>query len=52
MTHEEIVQVLLSLGFNSGWTLSGTDLENMVWENDAPKPTLEQLRTALENGNE
>lgn len=50
MTHEQITQALVLLGFNSGWVLSGTDLENMVWENDAPKPTLEQLQTALENG--
>jgi hypothetical protein len=50
MTHEQIIEALLALGFDSGWSLSGTDLDEMLWLNDAPKPTLEQLQAALQNG--
>lgn len=47
MTHEQIIEALLALGFDSRWSLSGEDIDNMLWENDAPKPTLEELQAAL-----
>ena len=52
MTHEQIIEALLLLGFNSGWSLSGTDLDDMLWLNEAPKPTLAELEAALNNGQE
>ena len=36
MSHEEIVQMLISAGFNNGWVLSGTEL--ILWEHDAEPP--------------
>jgi hypothetical protein len=50
MTHEQIIEALLALGFDSGWSLSGTDLDGMLWLNEQPKPTLEELQAALQNG--
>ena len=36
--HEELIEILLAAGFNSGWVLSGTDL--ILWEHEEnpPKP--------------
>ena len=47
MTHQEIVSALVALGFNTGWSFSGTDWDNALWLNDQPKPTLDELRAAL-----
>lgn len=47
MTHEQIIEALVLLGFDSGWSLMGTDIENMLWLNEQPKPTLEELQAAL-----
>jgi hypothetical protein len=47
MTHEQIIEALFALGFDGGWSLLGTDIDNMLWLNDAPKPTLEELQAAL-----
>ena len=47
MTHEQICEALVALGFMSGWVLSGDDYDNIVWMNDAPKPSMQELKTAL-----
>jgi hypothetical protein len=47
MTHEQIIEALLALGFDGGWSLLGTDIDNMLWLNEQPKPTLEELQAAL-----
>ena len=38
MTNEELCQLLLDAGFDSGWAIAGTDL--VIWEHDEdpPKP--------------
>ena len=52
MTHEQIIEALINLGFDGGWSLSGTGLDGMLWLNEAPKPTLAELEAALNNGQE
>jgi hypothetical protein len=47
MTHEQIIEALFALGFDGGWSLLGTDIDNMLWLNEQPKPTLEELQAAL-----
>jgi hypothetical protein len=44
MTHEEITNGLLQLGFIGGWVLTGKEIT--VWENDAPKPTNKAIQDA------
>lgn len=45
MTHEQIVEALKKLGFNSGWVVTGDEIT--LWENDAPQPTEAELQAAL-----
>ena len=47
MTHEQICEALVKLGFMTGWVLSGTDYENIVWMNNEQKPSMEELQAAL-----
>ena len=47
MTHEQICEALVKLGFITGWVLSGTDYENIVWINEQPKPSFAELHAAL-----
>jgi hypothetical protein len=44
MTHEQVVEALLALGFTSGWVV--TDGVITLWENDEPQPTESQLEAA------
>jgi hypothetical protein len=37
MTHQELSQLLLDAGFNSGWALSGDTL--ILWEHEEEPPT-------------
>lgn len=50
MTHEQIIEALLLLGFDSGWSLLGTDVDGMLWLNEQPKPTLEEMQAVLNAG--
>jgi len=36
MTHQELNQLLLDAGFNTGWALSGDTL--ILWEHDTEPP--------------
>jgi len=45
MTHQEVVDALLALGFNSDWVV--VDGEITLWENDEPQPTEQQLKDAF-----
>jgi len=36
MTHEELLQLLATKGFTSGWALLGTELT--IWEHDTDPP--------------
>ena len=38
MTHEELMEMLIEKGFNSGWALSGTELVLWEHEENPPKP--------------
>ena len=44
MTTEQIANGLKQLGFNSGWVVSASEIT--LWENAAPQPTENQLKTA------
>ena len=44
MTHQEIKNGLLQLGFNSGWTITGDEIT--LWENAEPQPTEAALAIA------
>jgi hypothetical protein len=44
MTHEEVCNALVKLGFESGWVVNGTEI--VLWEHDVPVPTEEELRAA------
>jgi hypothetical protein len=37
MTHEQLCQLLLDAGFDSGWSLAGEEL--ILWEHDSEPPT-------------
>jgi hypothetical protein len=36
MSHKELCELLIELGFDNGWALNGTDL--VIWEHDAEPP--------------
>ena len=36
MTNEQLCQLLLDAGFNSGWAIAGDQL--VIWEHDAEPP--------------
>ena len=44
MNTEQIGNGLKQLGFNNGWAISGDEI--VLWEHDAPQPTLDELRNA------
>jgi len=46
MKHEDIINGLNYLGFNSGWVL--TDQEISFWDNDLPKPSIKEIEIAAE----
>jgi hypothetical protein len=37
MTHDELMQLLLDAGYDTGWVLAGETLT--LWEHDADPPT-------------
>lgn len=40
-----IIRALRELGFDEGWAIS--DNEIIVWEHEAPQPTIEELEAIL-----
>lgn len=44
MSHQEIVDGLLQLGFDSGWVIS--DDEITLWQNTEPQPTKSKIAAA------
>jgi hypothetical protein len=40
-----IGRAMNALGFYSGWAASGDEI--ILWEHDAPQPTIEELEAAL-----
>jgi hypothetical protein len=44
MTHEQITNGLLQLGFKSGWVLNGNQIT--VWENSQPQPNEKDILDA------
>jgi hypothetical protein len=44
MAHQEIINGLKQLGFDSGWVLSGDEIT--LWENDVPQPTATAIAKA------
>ena len=44
MTEPSLVTALLALGFTDGWAVSGDSI--ILWENEAPQPTEEELIAA------
>ena len=46
MTHEEIKNGLIQLGFNGGWVLTGDKIT--LWENSEPEPTETEISKAAE----
>ena len=47
MTHEEYLLTIRALVPNASFCLSGTDYENIMWEDSRPKPTQAELDAAL-----
>jgi hypothetical protein len=50
MTHEEIVDGLQQLGFDSGWVVTGNEIS--LWINEQTQPTLSKIQTAAKLWNE
>lgn len=46
MTNKQIEKGLLQLGFTSGWAISGEEI--VLWENETPAPSIEEIRAAAE----
>jgi len=44
MNHQEIIDGLQQLGFNSGWVVTGDEIT--LWENPEPQPTKAALAIA------
>lgn len=44
MTHEEIRNGLIQLGFNGGWVITGNEIT--LWEHEVPKPTNKAIADA------
>jgi hypothetical protein len=44
MTHQDIVNGLLQLGFAGGWVITGNEISS--WENETPQPTKKAIETA------
>jgi len=47
--HEKIVKALNDIAPNTEWTISGDDLDNLVWFDKSPRPTNEALEAAIAN---
>jgi len=44
MNHQEIIDGLQQLGFNSGWVVNGEEIT--LWENSAPEPNATAIAKA------
>ena len=44
MTEPTLATALITLGFTDGWAINGDNI--VLWENDAPQPTEEELIAA------
>ena len=47
--HEKIVKALNDIAPNTEWTISGDDLDNLVWFDKSPRPTNEAIEAAIAN---
>lgn len=47
MSHKQITNGLLALGFNSGWVVSNEEI--ILWENAEPQPTMETILEAAKD---
>lgn len=47
MSHKEITNGLIALGFNSGWVVSGEEI--ILWENAEPQPTMKAILEAAKD---
>jgi|688.fasta_scaffold2256788_2 hypothetical protein len=47
--HEKIVKALNDIAPNTEWTITGDDLDNLVWFSESPRPTNEALEAAIAN---
>jgi len=50
MNIQEIIDGLNTLGFTSGWVVGGDPAEIILWENEEPQPTQEELEAAAADG--
>ncbi len=50
MNIQEITDALTFLGFTSGFAIGGEPAEIILWENEAPQPTVEELEAAAPAG--
>jgi hypothetical protein len=49
MKHEDIVEALKELGYNSNWMLSGDNIDDIQWLDDTlPKPTKTEVIDMIE----
>ena len=49
MTHNELIQAIFQLTPNAEFVLSGTDIDNLTWLDERPKPTMDQINAAIAN---
>jgi hypothetical protein len=47
--HQKIVKALKDLVPNAEYTLSGDDLDDLIWLDKSPKPTKEAIENAIAN---
>lgn len=47
MNNREMAKAIKSLSPDAIWTLNGVDYENIIWENDAYKPTLAEIEAEI-----
>lgn len=50
MDFQEITDGLNALGFTSGFAIGNNPAEIILWENEAPQPTVEELESAAPAG--
>lgn len=50
MTHDQIVNALVTLIPGAQWTLIGNNYNSIVWHCDCIKPSLQEIETEIERG--
>jgi hypothetical protein len=50
MIIQEIIDGLTALGFTSGYAIGGEPPKIILWENDLPEPTVDQILSASQIG--